>query len=224
MRFRWRSSFCRAAPRPGKCLPVLATSFAFRPRANAPPILVPVLALRENERCWRSTIEPRRATSSTGARFTFTPTPRRLRAVAAPCLRAYVALFFAPMPAAESAGAPDSRLTWPPSWSIEISSGGAPFGRAFWSERVSARTCEREQRRRRALRPGFRGRAGERAALRGGGDVRAERDPPAELAAVDAGSERLRRARAGEPDHDVLAGQLAGRHSRRRVGSSGREA
>ncbi len=74
-------------------------------------------------------VPPGRATSSTGARSTLTPAPRRFAAVARPWLRLNAAPA-APICIAEAAGGPPMRFTCPPSWSAITSNGArSPGGR-----------------------------------------------------------------------------------------------
>src|SRR5205807_1816113 len=89
-------------------------------------------------------IDPGRATSTTGAKFTFTPTSRRLPPVGRPSWRASFELPSRPISAGEWSGGPSSRFTSPPSWSIVIKRGGSPCGRPSWSDLVSDRSWLRE--------------------------------------------------------------------------------
>src|SRR3954470_4585749 len=131
----------RAAPRPGKCLAVAATPPMARPRAKPTPSCDTAARVRANVRPSCSIALPGRPMSRTGARSTLSPIEWRLCPVARPSRSAYAAPR-APITRAEGFGGPGSRLTRPPSWSTEISSGWViDAGRRMaWSWEVSRRT------------------------------------------------------------------------------------
>src|SRR4051794_11931180 len=134
------SVFALAAPKPGKCLAVPSTPPARSPAAKARARVLTVAVERPKLRPSCSISEPGRATSTTGARSTLTPADRSVRAVARPSLRAIAAEVIC---GGERSGAPGSRLTSPPSWSVITSSGAvSPVGRRIaCSSPVSRRTC-----------------------------------------------------------------------------------
>ena len=134
-----------AEPIPGKCFAVTATPGRSSAPAKAPPQRETAPGLDPKARRSRPIALPRRATSRTGARSTFTPTPSRLRPVAAPW-RLQVPVPARPIWRALIDGGPGSRFTSPPSWSTMIGSGPAiASGRGIdRRRRVIRRTSARE--------------------------------------------------------------------------------
>ena len=152
----------------------------------------PLRRSRRSRVRWRRSSRPGRATSSTGARSTLTPSPRRFAAVRRPCSRLKAAPR-APISAAEAVGAPPTRFTSPPSWSTITSSGSRSAG----GRRIA---CRRAIRRRPAAR------LGKLSAKRTTPATR-----PAPIAAFRPGETRG----AGEADDDPLAGQVRDRERAR---------
>ena len=97
MRTRALSVFWPAAPKPGKCFGLAKMPRSWRPVAKASARRATFRERRPYARRSRSMALPRRATSTTGARFTLTPAPRRLRPAARPARRATLALPAAPI-------------------------------------------------------------------------------------------------------------------------------
>ena len=140
-----------------------------------------------NVRCSAAMNDPAPGTSATGARSTLTPAARECQAGARASARMRRRAQPRRARAAGSAGpAHGSRRTLPPSWSVAIRSGGRP-------PRVR-RTLQVDR---------------ESAQLRRSGDVRAEEDDAADLAAADAPSRIEAAVASRHRDDEPLADELA---------------
>src|SRR3954447_931731 len=111
---------------PGKCFIAGRLPPASRPDAKASARLVVVVALNDQVRpCWYMNEAVEEGTSATGARLLLIPAHDSALPVDAPWDRAAVTLPAAPIWGADRVGgAHGTRLTEPPSWSVEISRGG----------------------------------------------------------------------------------------------------
>lgn len=134
------SAWCEStwvSPWPGKCFTQQATPSRAAPRIQAPARRATACGSLPKLRSAMTGLAGLLFTSTTGAKFQFTPRWRRPRATAAPTCSASRSSPIAPSAiAAGAAGRQVARATEPPSWSMAIS---APSPMAWRSSVVSCR-------------------------------------------------------------------------------------
>src|SRR3954447_9386485 len=111
------SVFSTERPSPGKCLNVALTPAELSPAANVQAAAATCAGLDPND---RRPMNPSCPTSATGARFVLIPTAASAAPVAAPSRPTVLVVISAGF---GCGGAPDSRRTEPPSWSVDMRSG-----------------------------------------------------------------------------------------------------
>jgi len=136
----WESP--RAAPWPGKCFSTAATPAAWSPRVIAAARPATRAGSDPKGRVPSGVAELGVSTSQTGAKTIVAPMAAASAPIAAPA--ACASRWLAVAPSARFPGqavAPwPTACSWPPSWSMPMTSGGSPAGRAAWSAAHAARS------------------------------------------------------------------------------------